>query len=244
MLAFRPDENIKVCSVLVFCQRAELLRSVPEPQWSTERRVSGLQCHCPRTSGTIVSRLWLTDPRHAEPLSPWMTYTQPLARPADVGSLQLNTCWVGGEAGYALTHSGQQVKASLLQVSGRLWSSWPGELKTTLRFPPHRGCVRRSGQRTGSCRVDSRLITLPDKTDSLTAQTLQSFWRLLALTWCTQSPEVPANLLHNGGQVSECVRYLKRDAMWHQIAFAPWRESCGSLQQFKRVSVGMQRVHR
>lgn len=63
------------------------------------QRVSGLERHCPRTSGTTASLLWLSDPRHVEPLSPWMTYTQPHAGAANLGSLELNTCWLGGAAG-------------------------------------------------------------------------------------------------------------------------------------------------
>lgn len=40
-----------------------------------------------------------TDPRHVQPLSPWMTYTEPLTGEAGVGSFQLDTCWFGGAAG-------------------------------------------------------------------------------------------------------------------------------------------------
>ena len=162
MVAFRPVENIKVCGVLVFCHRAG--RDCSESR-STEDRLSRLECPCPRLSGSTVPPpplffFWLTDHLHVEPLSPWMTYTQPLSGAADVASLQPNTCWSGGAAGRVSIHSRRQVKARVLQASGRLWSSWPGEHNTTLLKKTFFFSLwLRQGKRTPeweSCRADSQ----------------------------------------------------------------------------------------
>ncbi|KAF3687406.1 hypothetical protein EXN66_Car003078 [Channa argus] len=54
MVCFRPYQNIKVCSVLVFCRKAEVSQSVLEHQWSTEDRVTGPECPCHRTLETTA----------------------------------------------------------------------------------------------------------------------------------------------------------------------------------------------
>lgn len=133
MIAFRPDENT-VC-VQCPCILSDSSGITVGPGASAEQRRQSVrpECHCPRTSGTTALPLSrpppsltppssLSDPRRVEPLSPWMTYTAPLTGAADVVSV--NTCWLRAAAECVLlNHSGQQVKASLLQASGRLRSS-------------------------------------------------------------------------------------------------------------------------
>lgn len=85
-------------------------------------------------------------------------------------------------------------QTAALQASGRLWSSWPGE------------------QNTARCQILSPIVAASGGADrglEVTQLTINAYtWsfehadrNILAFTWCTQSPEVPANLLHNGGQV-------------------------------------------
>lgn len=111
-------------------QSWSLLQRVPEhrgqtvpPGVSLSSAVRKHRALPPRPSPLLL----LTDHLHVESLSPWMTYTQPLSGAAYVSSLQLNTCWSGGAVGHVSIPSRRRVKARVLQASGRLWSSWPGE---------------------------------------------------------------------------------------------------------------------
>lgn len=74
MVCFRPDENIKVCGVLVSCQTAEVSQSVSAVQRgrSDRSRVS-LSTEVTNHSAPLE----VAGPRHVEPLSPWLTYTPP-----------------------------------------------------------------------------------------------------------------------------------------------------------------------
>lgn len=87
--------KISKCAVSLYRVRQ---RPVQEHQRCTEDRVSSLGASlsshvCSHSVPPPPLSDWLTDHRHVELLSPWMTYTQPLSGAADVGSYQLNTCW-------------------------------------------------------------------------------------------------------------------------------------------------------
>lgn len=130
MVCFRPDENIKVCSVLVSCQAAEVSQSVSEHQRSREDGVTGPECHCPRNLQTTVSpsvKDWSPACGAAFSLIDLHGTSQELRTSVHC------TYWLGGAAGCVPIYSGQQVKAGLSQASGRLWSSWPGE-QNTIRY--------------------------------------------------------------------------------------------------------------
>lgn len=147
MIVFRPCENIKVCAVSSFFVSKQ--RNCRQSR-STEDRASGLKRHCFRTSGTTESRLWLIDPRHVEPISPWMTYKQPLPGAANVGPAQLNTCWFEEQRGahnYTVGNKSKRAHCRLRADSGAadLEKKIRRSKKRGKKYPHHRVCVRRSG---------------------------------------------------------------------------------------------------
>lgn len=164
MTISRPCEDIKVCAVSLYSVSDQ--RNCRQSR-STEDRVSGLKRHCFRTSGNTESRLWLIDPRHVEPISPWMTYKQPLAGATNVGPAQLNTCWFEEQRGvrnYTVGNKSKRAHCRLRADSGA------ADLEKKIRRckkgeknpPHHRVCVRRSGHQSGRCRVDSQWLRLID----------------------------------------------------------------------------------
>lgn len=195
VVVFCPRENTKLCCILALC--VSRVGGVAVSPAAERSECPAQERRRPRTSGSAVSLLRLTIPGMCSLfLLGWPTRNLWRER-----NTSLPSSWTPAGSGL---YNGQQVKADLLTASDRLGSCWP------------RSEIRRCGlyrlrqeERAADWKLDSQDLHLINNNTVFFKWALQNFWRFLAFTWCTQSPEVPANLLHNGGQVSQ----RRHDAM-------------------------------
>lgn len=92
-------------------------------------------------------------------------------------------------------------KASPMQASGRPQSGWPG----------------RQNRKAGRAAAGGASWKFTGKSLEVVTGEEAHSEGFIQITWCTQSPGVPANLLHNGGQVSEWQRGLSNEASRRKV---------------------------
>lgn len=160
MVVFRPGGNIKVCAVSLYSVRNRRYRRLPR---SAEDRVSGLERHCPSTSGTTVSLLWLNwSPAcgAAFSLDDLQATSRRSSRRRFITAEHLLVRRSSGEHIIIQWATSQRESPVGFRPTQEQLTS--GTKYDAAFFPPphHRVCVRRSGHRSGSCGVDSHWLRL------------------------------------------------------------------------------------
>lgn len=180
------------CAVSLHPDRGRRCRRQPED------RVFGLECPCSRTSWSAESGFCHTDPGMCSfCLLGWPTRSLCQQRQASVDS-----SWTpaGSEELQVGENQTSTAEPRRLQAGTGAADLGKGNRPRPLRVPSvlHQGELTPGVEvfRAGSQSLDA-LITAT----IISSGTLRVFWRLPVLPWCTQLPEDPANLLHNGEQV-------------------------------------------
>lgn len=161
MVVFRPGGNIKVCAVSLYSVRNRRYRRLPR---SAEDRVSGLERHCPSTSGTTVSLLWLNwSPAcgAAFSLDDLQATSRRSSRRRFITAEHLLVRRSSGEHIIIQWATSQRESPVGFQADSGA-ADLGNKIRRCIFSPPphHRVCVRRSGHRSGSCGVDSHWLRL------------------------------------------------------------------------------------